>query len=395
MQKNKVGYVCLTISIAAMLIFFGKTFLLWIFLGLIFLMIVTILLIKRDARNIKIYIKIKNANQEGKDYKLGVFIDEIKKLTVCGYVLIEFETYNQMFQIRERMRYLIPLSDERSQYDITMHAKCCGEEKFICTGLWAVDYFHLFHIEIDKFEETNMIIYPRNVNLQVDLSKETIGATREDVNMQNREGNDPSEMYDVREYIPGDDIRSVHWKLSSKMDQLLLRQASDPTHYNVILLPDFGIDQLKREDQSPEEYIQQVNGAIAIGAEIGRQLIKKRESFCMAIPMQEGLQVIEIQNERQLRKANAIWLSTPMPKVEGAALRYFSMQHLEQYFSRLVILSAGQYEHNPNGMEKRIGITIVSCVNGSQIKQDHAQKINEITEILADLEKEQIYRIIC
>lgn len=394
MWKNKAGYACLMISIAMMLFFFGQTFLLWILIALAFLAGGTAYLIRVDAKKIKVMMKIRNGSQEGKDYKLGIFVEEGKGLSVSGYVLIELEITNQMLEQTEHKRYLIPLSDKGSEYDIKMQAQSCGEMKFICSGIWAVDYFHLFHVPVSECPEARMIIYPRNVKLQVELSREAIGSVREDVNMQSREGNDPSEMYDVREYIPGDDIRSVHWKLSSKVDQLLLRQSSDPTHYNVVILPDFGRKYLD-ESKEKTEYIKQINGAIAIGTQIGKELIRKRESFCVALPTGHGLEVLEVQNERQLRKVVAQWLSTPIPIREGAALRYFSMQHLEQYFSRLVVLSAGEYENNPNGLEKRIGITIVSAVNNEKTVREHTQKISGITEILADIGQEKIYKIIC
>ena len=305
MRKNKAGYICLTLAIAALLIIFGKTFLLWILVGLIVLVIITTILIKRDVNKIKVEVRVQEGSQEGKDYTLGIFVEGIKKLTVCGYLLLELEIENQMLQDCEFRKYLIPLSDTEMEYDISMHAKFCGEMRFFCSNLWAVDYFHLFHVPVRSFEEARMLVYPRNIDLQVELSKEAIGATREDINLQSRAGNDPSEMYDVREYIPGDDIRSVHWKLSSKMDQLLLRQSSDPTHYHVVLLPDFGRIKSYREDQEMQENKELINGAAAICAETGRQLIYKRESFCMALPMDQGLKVLEIQNERQLMKAIA------------------------------------------------------------------------------------------
>lgn len=394
MRKNKAGYICLMILLAAMLIFFGKTFLLWIFIYLAAVGVITWVMIRIDAGKIKIDMKLQDGGQEGKDYRVGIKVDGLKKLSVCGHILLELEIENQMFQKKEKKKYLIPLSDKQSVYDILMHADCCGEMKFICTGVWVVDYFRLFHIPVGRLKEARMLVYPRNINLQVELSKEAIGATKEDVSTQSREGNDPSEMYDVREYIPGDDIRAVHWKLSSKMDQILLRQSSDPTHYHVVLLPDFWREDQKNEHIS-KEYIEQMNGAAAIGAQTGRSLLKQGECFCMAIPTEHGLQLLEVQNESQLKKAVATWLSTPVPNTEGTGLRYFSMQHLDQYFSRLVVISAGEYKHNPNGLEKRIGITIVSCVKGSQVKNERAQKIKDITEIMADLENEKIYRIIC
>lgn len=41
--------------------------------------------------------------------------------------------------------------------------------------------------------------------------------------MQNRKGNDPSEIFDIKDYTPGDDLRFVHWKLSGKADHLIMR----------------------------------------------------------------------------------------------------------------------------------------------------------------------------
>lgn len=37
----------------------------------------------------------------------------------------------------------------------------------------------------------------------------------------------PGEDYELREYRPGDPMRSVHWKLSSKWDELIVRERSD------------------------------------------------------------------------------------------------------------------------------------------------------------------------
>ena len=37
----------------------------------------------------------------------------------------------------------------------------------------------------------------------------------------------PGEDYDLRDYRPGDPMRSVHWKLSSKWDELIVRERSE------------------------------------------------------------------------------------------------------------------------------------------------------------------------
>jgi len=65
--------------------------------------------------------------------------------------------------------------------------------------------------------------------------------------LQNRKGTDYSEIFDLRDYRSGDDVRAIHWKLSGKLDRLVVKEASDPTRYQVVLMPDLG-----REDPDGE-----------------------------------------------------------------------------------------------------------------------------------------------
>lgn len=37
-------------------------------------------------------------------------------------------------------------------------------------------------------------------------------------------GDDPGETYDIREYRSGDSIRQIHWKLSGKLDDIMIRE---------------------------------------------------------------------------------------------------------------------------------------------------------------------------
>lgn len=49
-------------------------------------------------------------------------------------------------------------------------------------------------------------------------------------------GRDVSETFDVRPYVPGDDIRAIHWKLSAKHDNPVIRRFVKPINYSVVLL---------------------------------------------------------------------------------------------------------------------------------------------------------------
>ena len=52
----------------------------------------------------------------------------------------------------------------------------------------------------------------------------------------NRPGDDPGETFDIREYREGDSIRQIHWKLTGKMDRLMIREKSFPVDDTVLIL---------------------------------------------------------------------------------------------------------------------------------------------------------------
>ena len=45
-------------------------------------------------------------------------------------------------------------------------------------------------------------------------------------------GNDTAEVSELREYQEGDELKAIHWKLTSKMDRLIVREYSDSTRYD-------------------------------------------------------------------------------------------------------------------------------------------------------------------
>ena len=51
-------------------------------------------------------------------------------------------------------------------------------------------------------------------------------------------GDDPSETFGLREYQNGDRLRSIHWKLSEKMDDLMVRQLGLPVDDTLLLVLD-------------------------------------------------------------------------------------------------------------------------------------------------------------
>lgn len=64
-----------------------------------------------------------------------------------------------------------------------------------------------------------------------------------------RPGYDPSELFDVREFQNGDRLQSVHWKLSARTDELMVKENSLPKACAVAIVADLrGIKKCRQAD---------------------------------------------------------------------------------------------------------------------------------------------------
>lgn len=86
---------------------------------------------------------------------------------------------------------------------------------------------------------------------------------------EGRTGNDPSETVGIREYQPGDSIKAIHWKLSSKMGDVQIREHGLPIESSVLVLADRAIHS---EEELPAE---RMDEAIELFASVCNTLIKQ------------------------------------------------------------------------------------------------------------------------
>lgn len=59
---------------------------------------------------------------------------------------------------------------------------------------------------------------------------------------QDRPGTDVSEVFALRDYRPGDSLRSIHWKLSGKTDDIMVREFSLPVNASLVILIELSQD---------------------------------------------------------------------------------------------------------------------------------------------------------
>ena len=127
-------------------------------------------------------------------------------------------------------------SKEKHTIEFEASSSWCGCVKVQFSDWKCSDFFHMFSVKRQAVSEGCTVIMPERQNSDFSF------LTREGFDMEsfrysgNRPGDDPGETYDIREYQPGDSIRQIHWKLSGKLDDIMIREKSFPVDDTVLIL---------------------------------------------------------------------------------------------------------------------------------------------------------------
>ena len=200
-----------------------------------------------------------------------------------------------------------------------------GRLSLSAESLRVMDFFGFLPVKRKADAVVRMTVLPELFPVDVSL---TARAADSEEGSADRKGHDRSELFQLRDYRPGDDVRQIHWKLSSKLDELIFKEPGEPLSRSVMVFWD------KRKTSSPA----------AMDA-----LAEAVSSVCMricgdGIPftlvwMEEELQAEDISDENGLLAAVPALVKTagnadcPLPDMaEYGLVLYFAGELPEENF---------------------------------------------------------------
>lgn len=105
------------------------------------------------------------------------------------------------------------------------------------------DLFHLFKKKITVKGRDRVAVMPEIYRASVTLQESTRDFLIESEEYdKNKPGDDISEVFQIREYRGGDRLQSIHWKLSARTDDLMVREYSLPIACAVVVFWDMEYD---------------------------------------------------------------------------------------------------------------------------------------------------------
>jgi hypothetical protein len=164
------------------------------------------------------------------------------------------QTKNIIAQINSRLK---------TSTQFSFLSKYCGKISVSLDESVVCDLFNLvsFKVKNTNLGSSTIEVIPDIFNSEIIVADEIYSNFDSDIYSMDKSGNDFSETFMIREYAPGDAIKNIHFKLSQKVDKLMVRELGLPVVNDVLVL--FDMSYISKENKPSAKYIDVITEVFA------------------------------------------------------------------------------------------------------------------------------------
>lgn len=241
MIKKRLEYFVLLAAAFVFHIFVVDYISFWILVFLLLLPLFSLMITAIAMSGVKDELSInKSSVEKNESFPIQVKLSNNCLLPVC-MCSIKLSIRNELLQ-QEQTRVFIMSADRFGQtVEQIVSSEYCGMLKCSIEELKIYDGLGLFSFR-KKNESVCFVAVLPSVYPLMAIKSEIMQDIKNNTTTRTMKGNDPSEIMEVRPYRAGDRLAKIHWKLSDKYDQIMVKDFGDPLSNDVLLLFDLNGD---------------------------------------------------------------------------------------------------------------------------------------------------------
>lgn len=372
MLKNKLIYfTLLTISVAFWFLYEDYlSFLLFIVVIVLPFILAAIMLWTRRCFHALLKMTHTVVNR-GEIMEL-CFTVENKSIFPIACAKMEVTYQNQFYKEKNRETFLFSLQGKQAgEIRKKLRSEHCGSILVRIEYVQVYDLLKLFGLKKKIKQEETFAVLPPISPLAVSIRADTAATMDSEIYSKEESGDDPSEVFDIREYREGDRLQRIHWNLSLKQDDYIVKEFSLPNNQCILLL----IELYRGGD---------IDTVLEVLVSVSYFLILQQVSHCIGWydPETEEYQKVDILVPEDLFSAvRQMFEMVPYEK-NISALRMYSVLHSEEKHSHICCISAGIPELEEKAWEGLLlyanTLTLISTVYDEP--PERVQKANELLD---------------
>jgi uncharacterized protein (DUF58 family) len=164
-----------------------------------------------------------------------------------GRVRAQLTVRNTFTGQRERERFLFTAGPQRQMFQHQLTSQTCGQVVCRVEHLWVCDHLGLFALPVRRPREVTAYFWPTVYPVEPELLESPTPDSEGERYSQKKPGDDPTELFALRDYQEGDRLSRVHWKLSQKLGRTLVKELGLPLSDHLLFLLDLNGDSLEAD----------------------------------------------------------------------------------------------------------------------------------------------------
>lgn len=265
---NKISYGILCLVMGFLFVFYLDSITFTLLLLAIVAPFASFGLCRYGVKNIevKMLFKDRQIKQDGKAV-LNVGVVNNCWLPLSNvYVVI---TVKNSFDDKEEeyvINYYV-MGKKESFVELEIESGSCCHITAQCKGFYMYDYMEMYKSALVKTEHSDeCYVFPRKEEIHFDSA---LGQEDDENGERDIKGEDVSEVADVREFRPGDRMSRIHWKLTTKCDEIMVKE------YDL----EYGNKMIIGFDLWSEGEYEKFDKILVVAYNVGRMLIENGRTF--------------------------------------------------------------------------------------------------------------------
>ncbi len=271
MTKEKLIYLAVAVVSGVFFILYRDMLALVLFLVILAIPLLLFIITVFMRLGIRIHVEAERtvySNEETATISLVIAnysLLPVSQITVLANYKNAFFKHND---VGEFQFFAPPLSKNR--YKIEVRSRHAGKVDVFFKKARVLDYFGVFSLPVRMKKRFSISFLPRIHSIEPTLRKNTYTASETNLYSQHKSGDDPAEVFAIREYVDGDKLSRIHWKLSSKQDSYMVKDYSLPINEAVLILPELVFD------EGDEANLDLIDAVLEIAFSLSHTLVERK-----------------------------------------------------------------------------------------------------------------------
>ena len=328
----KVIYAALLVVLILFFILYRGVLSLQLLIFALLFALILRLLLGRMSRRVSMQLKCsKRKVRKGESFDWLLLLRNKSSIPAVRAV-VTLEYRSSLAGIPQKLTVEMPVRPNNTQQvRLSFHAATSGIMEMKLDSVRLYDPLRLFSVKKTLRDASQLLVLPEPAVVPDWLPSEPETDDSPEYSKV-KPGDDPSEIFDLHQYREGDAISRIHWKLSSKLDELMVKEFSLPITGQHVLLPFYCMT-----GEQPEAAIR-LDAMLALMS--GAAELLTDAEWQAALMMLRKMETIEFADMDDYFDALTALLRTdPLPQEDAERLigQIFRMQETEHLRDSLLI----------------------------------------------------------